>query len=311
VFDSGNPTTPLGDFARREAKIVARAVDLYQQRSVEEPSDGWKRYVKSGYKRSSSIFRKLSLACPELAREMHWILRIRCGAMISWHHAKKHCNAAIKTAAKGCGCCREDNIADSLDHFFFRCDPTLEAADAVHINGSLTTHPLKAARQAVNLQKTANLLARAVVDFHFSFGPDKRKLKQLDFSKIAKFTNPELSRLLLGGSGLTVSVDGITYVIHKGLSDLAGWDPRPSDGDMHAAEQERVKSYLRALSELEKLPNDTELTTRSKRTRFLKRYRFLEGGLRLISEFLRHAVKVRNSQFWDGAFSSSQRPPPA
>ena len=197
VFDSGNPTTPLGDFARREAKIVARAVDLYQQRSVEEPSDGWKRYVKSGYKRSSSIFRKLSLACPELAREMHWILRIRCGALISWHHAKKHCNAAIKTAAKGCGCCREDNIADSLDHFFFRCDPTLEAADAVHINGSLTTHPLKAARQAVNLQKTANLLARAVVDFHFSFGPDKRKLKQLDFSKPQKRPNPVAHNLRL------------------------------------------------------------------------------------------------------------------
>ena len=53
---------------------------------------------------------------------------------------------------------------------------------------------------------------------------------------------------------------------------------------MQAAEKERVKSFIQVLSRLEKLPNDSDLLTCPERIKFLQRNRFLEGGLRLISE---------------------------
>ena len=312
VFDATETDLSLGDFARRESKIVARAVDIYQQRIIDAPPAGVLRYIASGYRKSSSTFRKMSLACPEIAREMHWMLRMRCGAFVLWYHAKTHCSAVVKTAAKGCGCCRKDITPDSLEHFFLYCNPVFIDSKAVKVNGNLTAQPLKAARQAVNLKKTAVLLAQAVVDFHFSSGPKNRSLKQLDFVKVAKFSDAELIRLLLGGSGLTIKINNTTCVINKGLSDLADWDPRPGyGGDKCAKESKRITNYLRMLQKLQHTPIDPDQVKRPKRTKLLHRYRFFEAGLRLSSEFLKYAVNVRNSQFWDGAFSSNQRQPPA
>jgi len=217
----------LSKLAKDESKKVGRAVLVYQQR-MRQPTQGMKDYERDGYSDSAKVFRQLSLALPELAGNLHWILRMRCNAVILWNYAVIVCGAEATIPAtgkqcpkSGCGCCRT-TTTDSLSHFIFRCNPKLK--DVYPWRQIRSKQPLSKARQHTKLRASALLLARAVIDFDAATGPKRRNLTS---NPLAAFDgdDSELVRLLLGGGGLTVTLAGSTRVLALGLIDLYDWSP--------------------------------------------------------------------------------------
>ena len=66
---------------------------------------------------------------PNLAAGFHYISRARQGSFMTWKDANYlasqksfYGKLASQTAATGCPCCKNDNVADSFGHFIFECD---------------------------------------------------------------------------------------------------------------------------------------------------------------------------------------------
>ena len=66
---------------------------------------------------------------PNLAAGFRHISRARQGSFMTWKDAiylasqkSFYGKLASQTAATGCPCCKNDNVADSFGHFIFECD---------------------------------------------------------------------------------------------------------------------------------------------------------------------------------------------
>jgi len=297
--DSAFSQFDLSSLARKESKIVGRAV-LEQQRRKRQTTKGINDYGNDSFGDSAKVFRQLSMALPELAGSLHWILRMRCNAVILWHYAVTICNVEIyipgtgKLCPKsGCGCCRT-TTEDSLAHFLFRCNPTIE--DGYQWRQLRLKQPLSAARRSVNLRANALILARAVIDFEAATGQNKGRLTS---NPLARFVgdDSELVRLLLGGKGLSITLNGTSRVLNLGLTDLKRWAPLEWNEE-RGSEKRRRGDYTQVLTFAAALPKDTDLIEKPSRTRLQKDYRFFEAALRLLAEFLDCAIPVRNAQMW-------------
>ena len=144
------------------------------------------------------------MALPELAGSLHWILRMRCNAVIlimalccndlQCRGSKVYIPGTGKLCPKsGCGCCRT-TTEDSLAHFLFRCNPTIEGG--YQWRQLRSKQPLSAARRSVHLRANALILARAVIDFDAATGTKKGRLTS---NPLAVFVgdDSELVRLLI------------------------------------------------------------------------------------------------------------------
>lgn len=312
--DSAFLQTELSDLARRESKIVGRAVLEYQKRK-RQPTQGTNDYGNDRYSDSAKVFRQLSMALPELAGSLHWILRMRCNAVILWQYAVKICGVEVyipgsgKLCPKsGCGCCRT-TVTDSLAHFLFRCNPTIDGG--FQWRQLRSKQPLSAARRSVSLRANALTLARAVIDYDAATGLKKCRLTSNPLAVFDGDDN-ELVRLLLGGKGLTVSLAGTSRMLPLGLTDLKSWYPAEWNRE-RGCEKRRRDDYTQVLKFAAALPEDTDLIEKPSRTKLQKEYRFFEAALRLLAEFLDCAIPVRNAQFWAtlSPIPASQRQPNA
>ena len=171
--------------------------------------------------------------------------------------------------------------------------------------------PLSAARRSVNLRANALILARAVIDFEAATGQNKGRLTS---NPLARFVgdDSELVRLLLGGKGLSITLNGTSRVLNLGLTDLNRWAPLEWNEE-RGSEKRRRGDYTQVLTFAAALPKDTDLIEKPSRTRLQKDYRFFEAALRLLAEFLDCAIPVRNAQMWAtvSPISVSQRKPKA
>ena len=335
VFDAADSSTSKAE--GRRMRSLAN-----EQQFRRKPAATTKKYALSGIRQSAKMIIDLAGLHPNLAAGFYYISKKRQGSFVTWKDANHlvslpsfYGKLASTTAATGCPCCKNDNVADSFGHFIFECDhPELKK---IRADLGITEFATMVAAEVSRQQTNRNDNDTSNNNINSSNNNNNNNASSSTTTSTATTTNPNPNPTIANSNSTTTShVRGTrltrsTAALHAdakaslligerpalqntgstaaattstamNILDLKNWQPVKGNDD-HAELQKKIDTILADTHDNQRRQDKKR---RTKKKKIQNEHPLFEASTVILAQYLQVGMAIRQRLVWV-ASTTSQR----